>query len=591
MQFRRLVPHILLLAWAAVLYFPGLANPFVYDDLPQIVRNPHLKNPSASLIYFREPALFDDAFGTQSGSFYRPLFWMSLVSDKEIGRQSPEFFHATNILIHALNGILVFLLLRRWFAGPLPLVGALAWLSLPIHTEVVAWISGRGLALATFFILLSVLAALKFSERSGWKYLLLLVLASCAALLSHETGVVAPLLATFAIFWASGASERWRSTVLVFVASTVPLLAYIVLRMVVFHTAPLAIQPLKEILLQGPVSIAKYVWWTMYPPAMSMERSTELIDLTFQSWTYAAAMLTIVSIAAAAILLRRSPPLFAAGFACAAIALLPFAQILKLYQSVAERYAYTTSIGTVLAITALLAAAQAKLRLPAWSAATVLAAWIALSVLPLQARVRTWSSESTLYTISLSATPKSALLHQNLGVLDEEAGNLESAANFFRAAILLRPSYLQAHMNLANLCMRSGRLAEAAAEFKHVLEYDPGNLGARLNLSNVLATQGDSDSALALLTRVVQEHPESYEAELGLGIVLHQKKDPTARDHFEKALQLKPDSAATAFNLGMLEEGSGHFDAARKLYEQVLRYHPGDIDAVLHLQRLAGRNH
>jgi len=76
-----------------------------------------------------------------------------------------------------------------------------------------------------------------------------------------------------------------------------------------------------------------------------------------------------------------------------------------------------------------------------------------------------------------------------------------------------------------------------------------------------------------------------------LGIVLHQRADPTARDHLEKALQLKPDSAATAFNLGMLEEESGHFDAARKLYEQVLRYHPGDIDALQHLQKLRSGNH
>jgi tetratricopeptide (TPR) repeat protein len=85
---------------------------------------------------------------------------------------------------------------------------------------------------------------------------------------------------------------------------------------------------------------------------------------------------------------------------------------------------------------------------------------------------------------------------------------------------------------------------------------------------------------------LVQEHPDSYEVESGLGIVLYQKHNPAAREHFERALQIKPDSPNTLFNLAILEEEAGHFDAARKLFQQVLRYRPRDPDATLHLQRL-----
>ena len=162
----------------------------------------------------------------------------------------------------------------------------------------------------------------------------------------------------------------------------------------------------------GPVTVAKYVWWTIYAPAMSMERSTELIDLRFRSWTYFAAWLTIAGLAAAGIWLHRHVPLLAAGLAGAAIALLPFAQVLKLYQSVAERYTYTASIGIVLAIVAILAAVVSKLRWPAWSAVVVLAVWIALSFMPLRERIHAWSSEYELYYTSLTASPKSAVLHR-----------------------------------------------------------------------------------------------------------------------------------------------------------------------------------
>lgn len=586
MQIRRAGPYLVLLLWTTILYFSALSNPFVYDDQSQIAKNPNINSPGAVLVYFRQPSAFDQAFGPQPGSFYRPFFWLSLMIDNKISRRSPEFFHATSLLIHALNGILIFLIFRRWFTGLLPLMAGLAWLSLPIHTEVVAWISGRAMSLASFFVLLDVFCALKYAERRSWKYLLLMTLASCAALLSHEVGIVGPLMTILTIVGCSPPALRWRSTINVIVAVSIPLASYTVLRAAVFHQPPVSFQPLAEILLRGPVSVAKYVWWTIDAPAMSMERSTELIDLRFRSWTYFAAWLTIAGLTAVGFWLRCYVPLFAAGLVGAAIALLPFAQVLKLYQSVAERYTYTASIGIVLAIVAILAAVVSKLRWPAWNAVVVLAVWIALSFMPLRERIHAWSSESELYHTSLIASPKSAVLHLNLGVLSDEEGNVRSAVNYYQTAIRLRPSYLQAHINLANLYMKSGRLDDASTEYKQVLASDPGNLGAQLKLGQLLAMKGDYDSALSLLMRLIKEHPDSSEAETDLGIVLYQKKDPAARDHFEKALQMKPDSANAAFNLAILEEDSGHPDAARKLYQQVLRYHPGDVEAAQALKRL-----
>lgn len=586
MRIRSAAPYLGLLLWTAILYFPALSNPFVYDDQSQIVENRNINSPGSVLVYFRQPSAFDQAFAPQPGSFYRPLFWLSLAIDNKISRTRPEFFHATNLLIHALNGILIFLIFRRWFTGLLPLMAGLAWLSLPIHTEVVAWISGRAISLATFFVLLVVFCALKYAERRSWKYLVLMTLASCAALLSHEAGIAGPLLAILTILWRSQAALRWRSTINVIVAVMIPVAAYTLLRAAVFDEPRISFQPLTEILLRGPVSVAKYIWWTIYAPAMSMERSTELIGLTFRSWTYFAAWLTIAGLAAVAIWLRLHQPLFAAGLVGAAIALAPFAQILKLYQSVAERYAYMASIGIVLAIVVILTVLVSKLRWPPWVAAAILLLWIALSFMPLRERVHAWSSESELYQTSLRTSPKSAVLYLNLGVLNDEQGYARIASGFYEDAIALQPSYLQAHINLANAYMKIGRLDDAATEYNQVLSYDPGNLGAQLKLAQLLAMKGDYDSALSLLSRLVKEHPDSSEAETDLGIVLYQKKDPTARDHFERALQIKPDSLNAAFNLAILEEESGHPDAARKLYQQVLQYHPDDVDAAQALKRL-----
>src|SRR6185369_2263193 len=215
--------------------------------------------------------------------------------------------------------------------------------------------------------------------------------------------------------------------------------------------------------------------------------------------------------------------------------------------------------------------------LPAWSAFVVLAIWIALSILPLRDRIHAWSSESELYQTSLRTSPKSAILYLNLGVLNDEAGYARIASNFYEDAIALQPSYVQAHINLANAYMKIGRFDDAATQYNQVLSYDPGNFGAQAKLAEVLANKGDYDSALSLLFSVAREHPDSYEVETNLGILLYQKKDPAARVHFEKALQMKPDSMNAAYNLAIIEEEAGHTDAARKLYEQVLRYHPRNV--------------
>jgi tetratricopeptide (TPR) repeat protein len=311
-----------------------------------------------------------------------------------------------------------------------------------------------------------------------------------------------------------------------------------------------------------------------------------LIDLTFRSWTYFAAWLTIAGLAAAAIWLRSYVPLFAVGLVGAAIALAPFAQIVKVYQSVAERYTYMASIGIVLAIVAILAWLSSKLRWPSWVATSVLVLWIALSVMPLRERVHAWSSESQLYETSLRTSPKSAIIYLNLGVMNDEKGYTTVATQFYEDAIALQPSYLRAHINLAAAYMKIGRLDDAWTEYNKVLSYDPGNLGAQVKLAEVLARKGDYDSSLSLLTRLAREHPESYEIEANLGILLNQRKDPTARDHFEKALQMQPDSMTVAYSLAILEEEAGHPDAARKLYEQLLRYHPGEVNATQALKRL-----
>src|SRR6202795_1114962 len=159
--------------WTAVLYAHALTGGFAsYDDAPQIVQNPSLSSLAASLKYFQSPVAFASDLRGSGGSFYRPLFWLSLAIDEKLWGLNPVGFHLTNVLLHWLSGLFLFLLLRRLDLSFLSsALTSLLWISLPINSEAVAWISGRPYCLAACFLLLGMLFAERYLSRPAAKYL------------------------------------------------------------------------------------------------------------------------------------------------------------------------------------------------------------------------------------------------------------------------------------------------------------------------------------------------------------------------------------------------------------------------------------
>ncbi len=152
----------------------------------------------------RPVALTNDLLG-HGGATYRPVFWFSLFLDHRIWGLRAEGYHLTNLIVHAINGNLAFLLLRR-LRVPVMLAGSvcLLWLLLPINAEVVAWVSGRAYALCLLFLLLTLILGLRLLQKGGVATAAGCFFTAALALLSHESGVlVAPLF----LLVAYGAGE------------------------------------------------------------------------------------------------------------------------------------------------------------------------------------------------------------------------------------------------------------------------------------------------------------------------------------------------------------------------------------------------
>lgn len=134
-----------------------------------------------------------DAISPGPGYYYRPLIALSYYLDYQLFGQNTYLLHLENVLIHAANAALVFLLARRLFpaaAAGLPLAAALIFATHPVNCEAVSWIAGRTDPLAAFFVLLASLSLCKGLENGRVRHGVYCVLLLLSGVLAKETAVL-----------------------------------------------------------------------------------------------------------------------------------------------------------------------------------------------------------------------------------------------------------------------------------------------------------------------------------------------------------------------------------------------------------------
>src|SRR5215467_191970 len=209
----------LVIATVTVIAFaPAFQNGFVsWDDHKNFIENPHYRG-----LGFQNLAWM---WSTFLMGHYVPLTWMTLGLDYVLWGMNPAGYHATNVLLHAANAVLVFFLARRLVslavgrADDSVLVAPAAFAALffalhPLRVESVAWITERRDTLSLLFYLSAVLPFLRFCDatehRSRWYWTSLG--AFVCALLSKGTSVTLPaVLALLAVYPLRRVdAENWR---------------------------------------------------------------------------------------------------------------------------------------------------------------------------------------------------------------------------------------------------------------------------------------------------------------------------------------------------------------------------------------------
>ena len=588
-----LLPAVLLLVITAAIYCRVLGHDFLlnWDDNEYVLDNDAVYGISISHI--------QRVFGSYYVGNYAPVQMLSYMLDYELWGLWPGGFLLTNILLHFLNGLILYGLLFTIYRDRLLAATAAAiFLFHPLQVESVAWISQRKNLLAMLFFLLAWRGYIAFRGKDGrhaWYYYAGALVAFLLALLSKSVAVIFPLVILLYdhCFYPPGRRQR--------LADKLPFIALATL------TAALALRTQSVECGCGRVPFGHYggsvlatmltmapVWcrylgmlfWpanlsAMYDPAIhkTIDMPVALALLLLAGAGYICLMLLKAD--------RRTgfwPLLFLIGF-------LPVSQIVPLVTLMNDRYAYFPLLGA--AVMGGIGAVKLRERLGS-SRKFLGLALIAVPLLLLATvswqRCAVWRNAATLWRDAARKSPSKADVWEKLGEASSgDSDGKAEALHALRTAVKLDPARDNARFKLGLLAMELGEYDEALVHLGLLAEKNPKNVVVMTALGRLYLKRGDYGAAGNALERAYTLQPEAAEVLKSLGdLSLTLRKMEAAREYYLKLERRGGDDPQTAYDLACVEAMAGRKREALEWLRVALRRGYDDSASLLYGKELAG---
>ncbi|TFG97500.1 MAG: tetratricopeptide repeat protein, partial [Myxococcales bacterium] len=490
------------------------------------------------------------ALTSRHGVAWQPLTWLSHMLDFTCFGAHPAGHHATSVLLHALNGLLLFGLLHRATGseGRSLLVAALFAVH-PLRVEPVVWVAERKELLATCLGLLALLAYVAWTRHGGRARYLGCAAALAAGLLAKSTLVTLPILMLLLDHWPLRRLEDWTSLrrrlvekAPLFALCAAAALATLAAQAPAMHAG--AELSLATRLANAVLAGTSYLGKTLWPVGLSVYYPHPWIPGTGGTppapWIVATCAALLATLTAAAL---RGPRPVRVGWLWFAIALAPMLGLVQVgTQAMADRYTYLPQIGIAIALVWTGADLMASLR-PALRRAAIATAACSVAALGFaaHAEARHWRDSVSLFTHGLAAAPRASTLHLDLGVALEKRGRLGEAVDHYREALATHPGLVAAHFNLGNALRSSGDLEAAAASYRRAALLAPADARAANNLAGTLRLLGHADEASQVYRGLLARRPDDPAAHLGVASLHEARGESTlAADHYQRALAAAP---------------------------------------------------
>jgi protein O-mannosyl-transferase len=601
-----------------VVYGKSLGNGFVrWDDGLLIYENPAVMEMT--------PGSLKRIFTTYDPELYIPLTLLSYQIDYQLGNGQPFLFHLENWFWHLLNGLFVawlayLLMKRKWIA----VLTGLLFLLHPLHTEAVAWASGRKDVLSMFFFLATVIGYLYHRQNGSTLARRLSIIAFTLGLMSKGQILVLPaVLILLDLFRGQKFSkqmftEKWPYFLLSIIFGAIGI--YGKLRVA-------GASSLYEKVVMSFKSTMFYLEKLFWPDHFSLLYPYNE-SVTLASPDFYVPMVIVLVIVALCVLLWKKLPELWFGFAFYYLVLAPtFLNFAKgedmgVYFA-SDRYPYVASVGVFLFIGLLITrmvrnASESKEQLTAGALSLLVVA--PLGVLAYNQSM-VWENTQTLFANVIQHYPESShVAHNNLGNMYRLGKDLDRAIDEYNQALAIKPhaktyanlgaAYRQqkkyteamtayqkgitltpgskeAHFGLGIVYAELGQREKATEEYRKALTIDPKYEEAYTNLGSVLLAERKVDEAITQYQKALEVNKFFPDAQYNLAVALDAKGDiDGAIDAYIRAASLAPYSTAPLINLGILYAKKGDREASIRAFERVLRIDPNHKTAREALRQL-----
>ena len=516
---------------------------------------------------------------------WHPVTTISHMLDCQLYGLNAGWHHFTNVLLHTLAAILLFLTLQQmtgavWRSAFVAAVFAIH----PLRVESVAWIAERKDVLSGVCFMLTLLAYVYYTRAPSLGRYLGVALVFVLGLMSKPMLVTLPLVLLVLDYWPLCRIGRQaldgRRQLLVPVLEKIPLIAlsaassvvtFLVQKSAVGWTEDL---PILERINNAVVSYVLYIWQMLWPVNLAVfyPHPENRVPL----WEIVSCLLLLICITAVAIALRKQRPYFVTGWLWYLGMLVPVIGLVQVgWQGRADRYTYLPQVGLYIVATWGVADLTALYRHQRSLLST--AAVLVIGALSVCAWVQTsyWRDSETLFRHALAVTLNNDVAENNLGIVFLGQGKVDEAISLLQAAIGLRPDNSPAHENLAKALLQKGQVADALIHYRKLLELQPDNMEIHNIVGTVLTQQGRVGEGVEEWEKVLSVEPDNGNAMSNLAWVFATSPDQSLRDGpkavelAEQALRISRGTIAILFRtLAAAYAENGRFSEAIQTAQQ-----------------------
>jgi tetratricopeptide (TPR) repeat protein len=556
-----------------------------FDDKAYVYENPVIQN-GVTVEGLRWALTYGEI------GHWHPLTWFSHMLDCQFYGLNAGGHHLTNVLLHTVTALLLFLVLQSmtgflWRSAFVAAVFAIH----PLRVESVAWVAERKDVLSGLFFMLTIGAYVRYVRHppSMIRYGVVMTFFTLG-LLAKNMLVTTPFVLLLLDYWPLGRlSDPSPQIVFRRVAEKVPLLLLTILSCVATAFVPEKVTAADRLsfalrMENALASYVTYLWQMIHPAGLTCLYLNPADHLAL--WQTTGSLGLVLAISGSVYAFRKTHPYLAVGWLWYLGMMIPVIGIVQIsYYAHADRYTYLPQIGLYLALT--------------WMGAELCAAWrhrrlllggfstLVLVALFFCARVQTsyWRNSESLWTHALDCAPDNTVAQNNLGDFLARKGKVDEAISLFKHALQIKPDYAEAHYNLANALIQKGNVDEAIVHYQEALRIKPKYVEAHNNLANTFIQMGRVDEAITQFQLALQLlKPDRAEAHMNLANALIQKGNvDEAITQLQKALQIEPDHVLVRNTLGYALLQQGKVDEAISQFQMVLQFKPDYANAHFNL--------